>query len=165
MKMKKFIGALLSVTIIFLTTLTTTANAAETPVYDATFNNNKGAFYANGTAITINKNSNGETVISWSGGSQVVPETVYVFGGGYGETSYATSNITMNDGTVSFLIGGGISLDENKNANVTNATTTVNGGTVLIGVIGGGFVYSTVQATNITINNGTVAAVGGGRIC
>lgn len=160
--MKKLIT--ISILLIGIFFVALTSYCAETPVYDASFNNNDGAFYANGAEITISENSNGETVITWAGGSQVVPETVYVFGGGNGESSYESSNITMNGGIVSFLVGGGISLEEGKSAVVNNAKITVNNGTVLEGVIGGGFLYSTVDNTEITINDGTVAAVGGGGL-
>lgn len=40
--------------------------AADAPVYDA----ENGIFYANGTAITISENADGETEITWAGGSK-----------------------------------------------------------------------------------------------
>lgn len=141
-----------------------TTYATDAPVYDEAYNNNSGAFYANGTEITIDENASGETVISWNGGSQVVPKTVSVFGGGSNGTNYDSSNITMNGGTVTYLSGGGISLDEEKISSVTNAKITVNNGNVLVGVIGGGFVYSKVENIEIVINGGNIAAVGGGGI-
>ena len=40
---------------------------ADTPVYDPTFNNNAGGFFANGTPITITEGSSLDTVIvSWN---------------------------------------------------------------------------------------------------
>ena len=45
--------------------------ASEMPVYDETYNNNQGAIYANGTSIVVSE-SEGQTLISWNGGSQIV---------------------------------------------------------------------------------------------
>lgn len=135
---------------------------AETPVYDATFDNNSGALYANGTPVTITTNAAGNTVANWEGGSQVLTDTTTVFGGGVAGTNYDTSNITMEDGTVLDLVGGGVSTDENNPANVGKSNITVNGGTVTANVTGGGFLFSEVQNANITMNDGTARTVLGG---
>lgn len=113
--MKKIISMCLIIPVFFSILCFFCVSKAETaPVYDATYNNNAGAFYANGTPITINTDSSNNTVVYWDGGSQVVPSTVTIFGGGTNGTSYKSSNITMENGTVSLIYGGGISLNENE---------------------------------------------------
>lgn len=132
------------------------------PQYDATFNNNKGILYANGNDIIINKNSNGKTIVNWDGGNVEVPETVCIVGGGKEETVYEKSNIIMEDGTVSLIYGGGMSLIENKISTVNTSNVTINGGTVLETVYGGGLIYSKVETGNLTINGGIIKSVVGG---
>lgn len=136
--------------------------AAEMPTYDASYNNGTGALYANGTPITIAVNANGETVVSWTGGQQVVPATVAIFGGGTAGTSYNSSNIRMNSGTISYLYGGGMSLEEASSSDVATSYIEINGGTVLESVYGGGMIYSQVATSNVIIKDGTVSAVAGG---
>lgn len=161
--MKKIISMCLIIPVFFSILCFLCVSKAETaPIYDATYNNNAGAFYANGTPITIDKDSSNNTVVYWDGGSQVVPSTVTIFGGGTNGTSYESSNITMENGTVSLIYGGGISLNENEPSIVKNANVTVNNGTILTTLMGGGIIYTNVENTNITINGGTVAAVVGG---
>ena len=161
--MKKIISMCLIIPVLFSILCFFCVSKAETaPVYDATYNNNAGAFYANGAPITINTDSSNNTVVYWDGGSQVVPSTVTIFGGGTNGTSYESSNITMENGTVSLIYGGGISLNENEPSIVKNANVTVNNGTILTTLMGGGIIYTNVENTNITINGGTVAAVVGG---
>lgn len=65
--------------------------ASETPVYDESYNNNQGAIYANGTAVVVSE-SDGKTLVSWDGGSQIVSNNVTIFGGGNGGT-YESSQI------------------------------------------------------------------------
>lgn len=79
-------------------------------------------------------------------------------------SNYKSSNIIMNSGEVSVIVGGGVSIQENLPAKVENSTITINGGTVLGSVIGGGYLYSEVTNSNIIVNNGNVAAVGGGGV-
>ncbi len=162
--MKKFIMAIIMVVPFSLVSLMNTVCAADTPVYDATYNNNQGAFYANGTSVVIDEDAAGNTVVSWDGGSQIVPSTVSIFGGGVENTSYTSSNITMNGGTVAALYGGGVSLEPAQIATVGTANITVNGGTVLASVNGGGLLYTTVGTSNVVIQDGRVAAVEGGGI-
>ena len=50
------------------------SNAAEAPIYDESYNNNQGAFFANGFPIVISE-IDGNTVITWDAGSQIVPST------------------------------------------------------------------------------------------
>ena len=70
---------------------------------------------------------NGNTVISWDGGSQIVPNIVSVFGGGNGG-NYEYSQITMESGAIGTLDSGtsnGSPITiENENYNVT-ATDSV----------------------------------------
>ncbi len=162
--MKKFIMMIIMALPFAVMNLTMCVNAATTPVYDASFNNNAGALYANGTSVIINENANGETVVSWDGGSQIVPETVSVFGGGQEGTNYTSSSITMNSGIVTALYGGGVSLDENQIASVGISNIIVNGGTVLSSVNGGGLLFTTVDTSNVVIQDGRVAGVEGGGI-
>lgn len=136
--------------------------ATETPYYDQTYNENKGAFYANGTDITI-EDKNGETIIQWDGNEETVNSTVTVFGGGKEGKHFAHSNITMNGGTVSAIVGGGIAIqDSTSTVNTTNIT--VNDGTVSSYIAGGGILYAEVNHATITINGGNVQSIIGGGI-
>ena len=94
-----------------------TSNATEAPIYNESYNNNQGAFFANGVPIVISE-IDGNTVITWDAGSQIVPSTVSVFGGGNGG-NYETSQITMESGTVQNLIAGGIGYTADKSSTVT----------------------------------------------
>ena len=134
--------------------------AAETPVYDETFYNNQGAFYANGTPIVISE-IDGNTTITWDGGKQTVPNTVSVFGGGNGG-NYELSQITMESGTVQNLVAGGIGFTADKPSTVTNANVTINGGLISNAVTGGGYFNAEVVTSNLKINGGTALTVQGG---
>lgn len=135
--------------------------SADTPTFDASFDNNKGALYANGTPITISTDGT-NTRISWEGGSVIVPSSVRVFGGGVADTNYVSSNITMVGGSVRNIFGGGLSIDETKPANVNDTQITIVNGTVTAGVYGGGLLYSEVSKATINVENGTIEAVVGG---
>ena len=135
--------------------------AAETPVYDGTFNGGKGALFANGTSITISEVS-GDTVVSWDGGSQIVPPTVRIFGGGTNGTSFSSSQITMESGTVNVIYGGGFSTNSNQIATINEANVVFEGGTVSGSIYCGGLLYTTTNKTNVVVNGGTVDAVLGG---
>lgn len=144
-------------------------SAAQTPVYDA----DNEVFYANGTAITIS-DVDGTTVISWgTDGLQEVDDTVTVYGGGQAGTSFDSSSITMNSGTVASIYGGGQG-SETVSADVTNVSIVINGGTIVSyhngskyvagTVYGGGSLASKVETVSVKVNGGTVGAVhGGGR--
>lgn len=163
--MKKILCLITIMCLLVMATVSIKVHAVSAePTYDASFNLNKGAFYANGTDITISQDGE-NTVIRWSNGSQEVPKTVSVFGGGSEGTSYESSNIVMEGGTVSYIYGGGLSLNSNNISNVTTSNIQVNDGTVLQVVFGGGFLYSQVDTSNVVINGGIVSAVQGGRSC
>ena len=134
--------------------------AAESPSYDSTYNNNQGAFFANGTPIIISE-VDGNTTITWDGGSQIVPNTVSVFGGGNGG-NYESSKITMESGTVQNLVAGGIGYTADKSSTVTNANVIINGGTISNAVAGGGYFNAKVNESNIQMNSGTALTVQGG---
>ena len=134
--------------------------AAETPVYDGTFNNNQGALFANGTPIIISE-VDGNTTITWDGGSQIVPNTVSVFGGGNG-SNYESSQITMESGTVQNLVAGGIGYTADKSSTVTTTNVIINGGTISNAVAGGGYFNAKVNKSNIQMNGGTALTVQGG---
>ena len=134
--------------------------AAESPLYDQNFNSNQGAFFANGTPIVISE-IDGNTVITWNGGSQIVPNTVSVFGGGNGG-NYESSQITMESGTVQNLVAGGLGYTADKSSTVTKANVTINGGTISNAVTGGGYFNAKVNETNIQMNSGTALTVQGG---
>lgn len=134
--------------------------AAETPVYDGTFNNNQGAFFANGAPIVISE-VDGNTTITWNGGSQIVPNTVSVFGGGNGG-NYNSSKITMKSGTVQNLVAGGLVYSADKSSTVTTANVIINGGTISNAVAGGGYFNAKVNKSNIQMNGGTALTVQGG---
>lgn len=134
--------------------------AAETPSYDSTYNNNQGAFFANGTPIVISE-IDGNTTITWNGGNQIVPNTVSVFGGGNGG-NYESSQITMESGTVQNLVAGGIGYTADKSSTVTTANVIINGGTISNAVAGGGYFNAKVNKSNIQMNGGTALTVQGG---
>lgn len=134
--------------------------AADTPVYNPTFNNNAGAFFANGTPIVITEGTNADTInVAWDSTSLEVPSTTRIFGGGIAGTVYDSSSVTLNSGTVPFIYGGGFSTDENNIATVTNSSVIINGGNITQTLYGGGLLYTTVDTSNVTINGGTVNAV------
>ena len=134
--------------------------AAESPSYDSTYNNNQGAFFANGTPIIISE-VDGNTTITWDGGSQIVPNTVSVFGGGNG-SNYESSQITMESGTVQNLVAGGIGYTADKSSTVTTTNVIINGGTISNAVAGGGYFNAKVNESNIQMNGGTALTVQGG---
>ena len=134
--------------------------AAESPSYDSTYNNNQGAFFANGTPIIISE-VDGNTIITWDGGSHIVPNTVSVFGGGNGG-NYDSSQITMESGTVQNLVAGGLGYTADKSSTVTTANVIINGGTISNAVAGGGYFNAKVNESNIQMNGGTALTVQGG---
>ena len=134
--------------------------AAEAPAYDSTYNNNQGAFFANGTPIVISE-VDGNTTITWNGGSQIVPNTISVFGGGNGG-NYNSSKITMKSGTVQNLVAGGLGYTADKSSTVTTANIIINGGTISNAVAGGGYFNAKVNESNIQMNGGTALTVQGG---
>ena len=134
--------------------------ATEAPSYDSTYNSNTGAFFANGTPIVISE-VDGNTVITWDGGSQIVPNTVSVFGGGVGG-NYDSTQITMESGTIQNLIGGGIGYTPDNSSNVINTNITINGGTITNAVTGSGYFNAKVSNSNIQMNGGTALSVQGG---
>ena len=139
--------------------------AANTPVYDATFNNNAGGFFANGTPITITEGGTPDTIIvSWNNGSNTeeIPSSSYIFGGGTGGSSYDSSSVTLESGTAAYIYGGGFSTDSNNIAVVGTSNVIINGGNVVNTLYGGGLLYTTVISSNVTVNEGTVNAVLGG---
>lgn len=163
--MNKILGTV--VTIIFMTMFIfiseTNVCAIETlPKYDETYNNNNGIFYANGNSITIDKDLDGKTIIYWDGGSQVVHDTVTVVGGGDSGTLFEETNITMENGTVGNIYGGGKSQIEDKIAKVSNANIVINGGRVINGIAGGGLLYSNTENATIIINDGIITDINGG---
>lgn len=134
--------------------------ATEAPSYDSTYNSNTGAFFANGTPIVISE-VDGNTVITWDGGSQIVPNTVSVFGGGV-SGNYDSTQITMESGTIQNLIGGGIGYTPDNSSNVINTNITINGGTITNAVTGSGYFNAKVSNSNIQMNGGTALSVQGG---
>lgn len=134
--------------------------AVEEPSYDSTYNNNQGAFFANGTPIVISE-VDGNTVVTWDGRSQIVPNTVSVFGGGNGG-NYEASQITMESGTVQNLVAGGLGYTADKSSTVTTANVIINGGTISNAITGGGYFNAKVNESNIQMNGGTALTVQGG---
>ncbi len=132
------------------------------PVYDERYNNSAGALYANGNDIIIDTDEQDRTVVKWWGGSQIVPKSVTIFGGGVEGTTYTNSNMIMNDGEIFCIVSGGVSKEKARPTRVDNATITINGGTVSGNVVGGGYLYSEVGYANLIINSGNVEAVIGG---
>lgn len=163
--MKKILNILVIMTAMFMFVFLPKNNVfgiEVLPQYDETFNNNNGILYANGNPITINKDSNGKTIVYWNGGSQVVPDTITIVGGGDSGTSFEKTNITMEDGTVGNIYGGGKSQEEDKIAKVGNANIIINGGRVINGIAGGGLLYTSTENANIIVNKGTITDINGG---
>ena len=160
---KKFFCLLLTLMVLF--SFNTISQAQDSPVYDANFNET-GAFFANGTPITITAGETENTVtVSWNNNknTQILNSNGYIFGGGKNGTNYETSNITMKSGKIAFIYGGGMSADENAIAQVETSNVVIEGGEVTESLYGGGLIFSTLNTTNVTINNGTVnSAIAGG---
>ncbi len=99
-----------------------------------------------------------EQLLHGIGGSKEVTANVRVFGGGHdNNTSYESSNITMLDGTIRSIFGGGL-----HGSTVETTNVLVRGGRVTSGITGGGasvLANSTchgVTQTNVTTANVTV---------
>ncbi|WP_313523760.1 S-layer homology domain-containing protein [Anaerotignum sp.] len=132
---------------------------------------NVNGIFANGTPITIEAGTAGNTTAVWYGDAnnkQYVNENkaagddlsqVYIFGGAY-DTAVASTSITMTGGTVIAVIGGGM----DSGATVTgNTTVNISGGTVK-DVYGGGWNSGATVTDSTTVNmtGGTVDYVYGG---
>lgn len=130
------------------------AFATEAPSYDSTYNSNTGAFFANGTPIVISE-VDGNTVITWDGGSQIVPNTVSVFGGGVGG-NYDSTQITMESGKIDGInYSVGNKDDAINSPNRTDiANIVISGGKITYGLFGGGQGYSYTGTVNLTISDG-----------
>lgn len=166
---KKMMKVLVLFVLILMPGMVHAAEKSE-PVYNST--GEFPTFYANGTAITISENIDGNgAVITYGSKTIKVSERTTVYGGGVAGTSFDTSSITMNGGTVASIIGGGEGTPTEA-ANVGSVTIKIAGGTVapfvsgksLVkgSVAGGGFLYSTVDSVNIEITGGTIYSVIGG---
>lgn len=171
MKRKLLLIILVALALFFILNIGSTVKAAEEPAYE-TISGGIECFFAKGTPITIEARGDGQegAFISWEGGSQLVTNNVRVFGGGHADnSSYESSNITMQGGTIRSIFGGGL-----HGSTVTNANVTVIGGTITSGITGGGasiLANSTchgttetqVANTNVVIEgNAKVEAVFGG---
>lgn len=158
--MKKiFLGIIATFTV--LLSFNTISYAQDSPIYDASFNET-GAFFANGTPITVTAGETDSTVtVTWNSGknTQTLNSNGYIFGGGKNGTNYETSSITMESGKIAFIYGGGMSTDENSIAQVKTSNVVINGGSITESLYGGGLIFSTVNTTNVTVNNGTVKSV------
>lgn len=168
--MKKKLMKVLALFVLMLMPSMVHAAEKSEPVYVST--GELPAFYANGTAITISENKGKSgAIIKYGGNSIEVSERTTVFGGGVAGTSFDSSSITMNGGTVASIIGGGEGTPTEA-ANVGNVTIKITGGTVSViesggknikgSVAGGGVLYSTVDTVNIEITGGTIYSVMGG---
>lgn len=143
-------------------------------------NGTQKCFFANGTPISIEARDDGQSgaTIFWEGGTKHVdvPNDINVFGGSHATTdNHDSTEITMNGGTVKNIFGGGL-----HESSVTTSNVTVNDGTVTGSVVGGGANVlansdvcqptnvtaenspTRVSNANVTVNNGTVNMVYGG---
>ncbi len=140
---------ILILVLIIFTILVKPVYAEETPEFDGE------DFYAKGTPITITQRTEGQTgaLITWNGGSQAVPTTVRVFGGGKGTSNYTSSSITMTGGTVSAIFGGGLS----ENDYVENVNIIIEGETKgVVSYLSAGGLEGNVNKTVLTVNSGTI---------
>ena len=127
------------------------------------------SFFANGKPITISAD-NDKTKISWDSGAHSCTysaddaKKLLVFGGSKNASVDSTS-ITMANGNVAYLYGGGYGTSESTKAEVTGtANISLNDGT-LTTIYGGGLLYSTVVDSNITMTGGTITFIMGGGAC
>ena len=154
-KLKRLAALALSLAMVFTMGMGVWANSA-TPEYDPIAN----VFYANGTPITI-EDSNGSTVVTWNDGRKVIGPEATIFGGGKPGTSYPSSSITMNGGSVHTIFGGGQGT-KTEDATVGSTSIVFNGGRIDNCIYGGGQLSSTVNTSNIVMNGGTAQFVSGG---
>lgn len=157
-----FVAALLTVTGLNVPEVSAAGSAA--PTYDTT---GWPRFYANGTPITISQNTNGQTIIEWTehGGLSnpagscnspcVVSNSTEVYGGYLDNNTSTTTSITMNSGTIDTIIGGGRSASNPVvKSHVTNATITINGGTITWGLAAGGVMGTTANNASSLVDSG-----------
>lgn len=179
---RKILFSLMLVSIFFtFLAFNNTVNAAEPSYGDngyITLGSQK-CFFANGTHISIKERDDGVegATIVWLDGNETktvnVPSDINVFGGAHNEsTTYPSTKITMNSGTVKNIFGGGL-----HQSSTTNSEVVINGGRVTGSVTGGGAnvlansdvgshaetTYSTiVDNADVTVNNGTIYMIYGG---
>lgn len=181
---RKLIFIILIIFVIFaLFTFTNIVNAAE-PTFDENtgyvLNGSQKCFFANGTPISIEERDDGQAgaTIFWEDGTKHVdvPSDINVFGAGHADTTtYESTDITMNGGTVKNVFGGGL-----HESYVTTSNVTINGGKVTGSAVGGGANIlansdncvptadsaenskTRVANANLTMNNGTAYNVYGG---
>lgn len=135
-------------TLVLFTLLVTPVYAEGTPEFDGE------DFYANGTQIMISQRTDGQAgaLISWNGGSQVVPTNVRIFGGGKNTSSYTSSSIRMTGGTVGAIFGGGLS----ANDYVENVEIVINGTDAYVSYLTVGGLEGNSNKTSLTLNSGTI---------
>jgi len=140
-------------------------------------------FFANGTPVTIEARTDDQegALIKWTedGEEKSLAVSPYstVFGGSHNKTTrIEETSITMNGGKLRNVFGGGLHISEVGTANVT-----INGGTIVDSVAGGGastfpkfacgcahFAGDPTNATTVvdsayvTVNDGTGLAIYGG---
>lgn len=183
MKRKFLFITLVAFALFLLFTHANVVKAAE-PTFDPdtgyVLNGSQKCFFANGNHVSITARNDGQSgaTIFWADGTKHidVPADVSVFGGGHADsTTYESTKITMNGGTVKNLFGGGL-----HESYVTNAEVIVNNGTVTGSITGGGAnifansdgcapttadaTASPTRVTNATVttNNGSALNVFGG---
>ena len=183
MKKKLFLITLLVFAFISFLSFINVVKAAE-PTYDVdtgyVLNGTQKCFFANGVPISIEARADGAAgaTIFWDNGTKSanVPSDINIFGGAHKDgTTYESTHITMNGGTIKNIFGGGL-----HESYVTTSNVTINGGKVTGSAVGGGAnVLSNsdkcsptgvtaensktrVVNANLTINNGTVNMVYGG---
>ena len=119
--------------------------------------------FANGNAVKIESAGDGKIKISTtdltSNVSVEMPDsTTIVFGGGYNKTCKTTS-VTLESGTVYAIVGGGYGTASASSANSTTTNVHLNGGKVMMYVVGGGAFYSQVGTANIDAKGANVPTV------
>lgn len=112
------------------------------------------------------KEKDGVTVLTAEGYEDFALSGILnIFGGGNGESHYATSKIVMESGNIPSvdIYGGGYGEPNNGNglASVDKATIRIYGGTIH-NVIGGGALKSKVGVVDIYMKNATAEFVQGG---
>ncbi|WP_124100143.1 LPXTG cell wall anchor domain-containing protein [Ruminococcus sp. Marseille-P6503] len=143
MKKKKCLSALLAavmVTAVMPTAVFAAENSGSDAVDSASapeYRAEKNEFFANGTPITITEAAtDGKTAtITWDGGSQEIDSNDTVYGGSDTTASnihLASTSVTMNGGTVHYIVGGNKTTNE-KNCDysiIDLVTLDINGGSI-----------------------------------
>ena len=128
--------------------------------------------FANGNAITISKGSDPtqttNSKITYGNNITFIDNfdlSKFTIFGGSKNAPVDSTSITMNDGMVAYIYGGGYGTSESTKADVTGTANISIAGGKLSTIYGGGLLYSTVANSNISMTGGTTTFIMGGGAC